>query len=253
MEPRCEHRGEIAISGMTETRPEASMEPRCEHRGESPSSSPSISRPALQWSRGANTAERGWRRGGRPWSCALQWSRGANTAESTQAEYRWDDTETVLQWSRGANTAESGIMSAPGVEGHQASMEPRCEHRGERGEPRGAVAECLASMEPRCEHRGETRERYKGKDGAWASMEPRCEHRGEEFAGDGDANGILASMEPRCEHRGEMLTSELAYLERRLQWSRGANTAESQEVDPLTMCRSRFNGAAVRTPRRARP
>ncbi len=37
----------------------------------------------------------------------------------------------TLQWSRGANTAESAALRRAREEREAASMEPRCEHRGE--------------------------------------------------------------------------------------------------------------------------
>ncbi len=59
MEPRCEHRGESRGGrAMWVYVRDASMEPRCEHRGEEVQKSQLSDLDGLQWSRGANTAER---------------------------------------------------------------------------------------------------------------------------------------------------------------------------------------------------
>ncbi len=133
---------------------------------------------SLQWSRGANTAERTSVPASTRGERELQWSRGANTAERMRrAEILW--LIGLLQWSRGANTAESDDQTASAAQ-----------TRGFNG---------AAVRTPRRELQVSGRDR----DRAGASMEPRCEHRGESA---------------QCR---SAVTCSL------LQWSRGANTAES--------------------------
>ncbi len=179
MEPRCEHRGEVCAGQVCVGQDRASMEPRCEHRGEIVSVRyPPFFEPWLQWSRGANTAES---RHAMHAHCTHESFNGAAVRTPRRASYaaRRSMQAERLQWSRGANTAERGCHRGGGPRRKRASMEPRCEHRGE-------------SSDGNAEHLDESR----------------------------------ASMEPRCEHRGESSRTASVTTRTRLQWSRGANTAE---------------------------
>ncbi len=88
----------------------ASMEPRCFNRGSIGRSPPPVTDVALQWSRGALTAEATAEEWAAVGNKLLQWSRGALTAEA-QAIGALVELARRLQWSRGALTAEAATAA----------------------------------------------------------------------------------------------------------------------------------------------
>ncbi len=90
------------------------------------------------------------------------------------------------------------------------------------------VDDAAASMEPRCEHRGEIERRIASLGLDPASMEPRCEHRGETRGDQMRVAGILGfnGAAVRTPRRGVRAGTTCSFV-CTLQWSRGANTAES--------------------------
>ncbi len=154
MEPRCEHRGERAqcasshppargFNGAAVRTPRrgdsdyrarqgdgASMEPRCEHRGEPICAARPC--PARACFNGA--AVRTPRR-------------DSARAVSPRSRARFNGAAVRTPRRGSGPAARAGHVGA--------SMEPRCEHRGELSCPGTARGGTPASMEPRCEHRGE--------------------------------------------------------------------------------------------------
>ncbi len=228
MEPRCEHRGEHALSRRRRTDVPASMEPRCEHRGE-------YRWAELQARAGRASMEPRCEHRGESRSCAgasrcrwLQWSRGANTAESS-AVARRRRSWSLLQWSRGANTAESG--GAPGCEPSAGGFNGAAVRTPRRDVGPGWVGWTNTGFNGaavRTPRRDRCRVLRLQVD--VASMEPRCEHRGERRLCVRRASRVCfngaAVRTPRRAQRERMVLLEVFGL----QWSRGANTAESQAV-----------------------